>query len=268
MPSRTPSTPDLEPDDPPVDEPAGAPGNVGWGGSAPDKLNADGSGDEQAKASPASRTGSTAADDTDTPGAPARGDAPAVMPDAARIVDDTDGSEARARDEGADDATAAEPTRDAAWFEAMVREHASAVHRFVVRRAGRDEADDLTADVLATAWRRRADVPSGAELPWLYRTAGFVVANHRRKGRPIPVGDVPDEIDADDPAVRAVQDERVREVLGALGARDRQVLLLNAWEGLTGEALAAVLGIGRGGADAALSRARARLRDAWAAAEA
>ena len=66
----------------------------------------------------------------------------------------------------------------------------------------------------------------------------------------------------------AVRDERVREVLAALGPRDRQILLLNAWEGLTGEALAQVLGIGRGGADAALSRARARLRDAWAAQDA
>jgi len=171
-------------------------------------------------------------------------------------------------DERSDQAGDTDPGRDAAWLEAVVREHASAVHRFIVRRAGRDEADDLTAAVLATAWRRRADVPAGAELPWLYRTAGFVVANHRRKGRPVPVGDVPDEIDADDPAVRAVQDAQVREVLGALGARDRQILLLNAWEGLTGEALAEVLGIGRGGADAALSRARARLREAWAATEA
>lgn len=161
-----------------------------------------------------------------------------------------------------------DPSRDAAWFEALVREHATAVHRFVVRRAGVNEAEDLTADVLTVAWRRRADVPDGAELPWLYRTAGFVVANHRRKGRPIPVADVPDEIDSDDPAVRAVQEERVREVLGALGARDREILLLNAWEGLTGDALAQVLGISRGGADAALSRARARLREVWAAAEA
>ncbi|WP_369817240.1 RNA polymerase sigma factor [Cellulomonas sp. Root137] len=162
---------------------------------------------------------------------------------------------------------AGDTAHDAAWFEALVREHATAVHRFVVRRAGRDEAEDLAADVLTVAWRRRADVPDGAELPWLYRTAGFVVANHRRKGRPIPVADVPDEIDSDDPAVRAVQEERVREVLGALSARDREVLLLNAWEGLTGDALAQVLGIGRGGADAALSRARARLREVWAAAE-
>ncbi len=37
-----------------------------------------------------------------------------------------------------------------------------------------------------------------------------------------------------------------------------------AWEGLTGEALAEVLGVSRGGADAALSRARARLREIWA----
>ena len=55
----------------------------------------------------------------------------------------------------------------------------------------------------------------------------------------------------------------MRAVLEALSARDRQILLLSAWEGLDGNQLAAVLGISRGGADAALSRARARLRDLW-----
>lgn len=157
---------------------------------------------------------------------------------------------------------------DAAWFDRLVTEHSRAVFRFVARRCARDDAEDLTADVLTVAWRRRDDVPDDAELPWLYRTAGFVVANHRRKHRPVPLAVVPDEPDDDDPALRAVRDERVREVLAALAPRDRQILLLNAWEGLTGEALAQVLGIGRGGADAALSRARARLRDAWAAQDA
>jgi RNA polymerase sigma factor (sigma-70 family) len=157
-----------------------------------------------------------------------------------------------------------EGPRDDAWFEDLFREHATAVLRYLVRRGARGDAEDLAADVLAVAWRRRADVPLGAELPWLYRTAGFVLANHRRKGRPVPVGDVPDVVADDDPAELAVTDERVREVLGALSPRDRRVLLLNAWEGLTGDALADVLGISRGGADAALSRARARLREAWA----
>ncbi|WP_240930631.1 RNA polymerase sigma factor [Isoptericola sp. BMS4] len=156
---------------------------------------------------------------------------------------------------------------DAAWFDAVFAAHAGAVQRYLVRRlpAGSDDAEDLAADVLATAWRRRADVPRGAELPWLYRTAGFVLANHRRKARATPVAVVPEEPDDVDPADLAVDDDRVRAVLARLSARERRVLLLVAWEGLDGDGLAAVLGVSRGGADAALSRARARLRAAWEA---
>lgn len=151
------------------------------------------------------------------------------------------------------------------WFTALFQDHADAVHRYLVRRGAGPEAEDLTAEVLTIAWRRRSEVPEGAELPWLYRTAGFVLANHRRKGRPVPVEHLPDEPDPDDPALRAVQDGQVREALAALSARDREVLLLSAWEGLSGAELAAVLGVSRGGADAALSRARSRLREIWAA---
>lgn len=158
------------------------------------------------------------------------------------------------------------PDRAAPWFDDLFRAHATTVFRFVARRAGRDEADDLTAETFAVAWRRRQDVPEGHELPWLYRTAGFLVANHHRKGRPTPVETLPD--DADPTSVEAVvlDDLEVRAAFATLGARDREVLLLAAWEGLRGESLATALGISRGGADAALSRARARLRDAWEAA--
>jgi RNA polymerase sigma-70 factor (ECF subfamily) len=120
--------------------------------------------------------------------------------------------------------------------------------------------------VLATAWRRREDVPEGHELAWLYRTAGFVLANYRRKGRPVPVEELPDDVDgtyAADPADIVVEDDELRGVLAGLSARDRQVLLLHLWEGLDGEGLGRALGISRGGAAAALSRARARLRDGW-----
>ena len=156
---------------------------------------------------------------------------------------------------------------DDAWFEDLFRAHASAVYRYFVRRVGAQEAHDLSADVFATAWRRRGDIPDDAALAWLYRTAGFTLANHRRKARPIPIGDVPDVVDLGaggiDPAVLEGLSADVRAVLAGLSARDRQILLLSAWEGLDGNQLAAVLGISRGGADAALSRARARLRDLW-----
>nr|WP_129336630.1 sigma-70 family RNA polymerase sigma factor [Cellulomonas endophytica] len=162
-------------------------------------------------------------------------------------------------------APAAPPAdRGEAWFEALVTAHLPAVHRYLLRRGARDEAEDLTAEVLTVAWRRRGDVPEGAELPWLYRTAGFVLANHRRRHRPVPVADVPDEPVDDDPAHLAVTDDAVRRALLRLSPRDRQVLLLHAWEGLTGAELGAVLGVSTGGAEAALSRARARLRTAWA----
>lgn len=158
--------------------------------------------------------------------------------------------------------------RDDAWFEDLFRAHATAVHRYLARRAPAQDVQDLAADVLATAWRRRADVPEGAELPWLYRTAGYVLANYRRKGRPVPVETVPEEPDDSDPEHLVLADESVRTVLERLSPRDRRILLLHAWEGLDGEQLAAVLEVSRGGADAALSRARARLREAWAGADA
>jgi RNA polymerase sigma factor (sigma-70 family) len=195
---------------------------------------------------------------------------PAAGTDAAGGSDDVAGTDAPGVPAGpapagpAPAGPAAGP-RDDAWFEDLFARHATAVHRYLLRRGAAGDAEDLAADVLTVAWRRRAEVPDGHELPWLYRTAGFVLANHRRKGRPVPVETVPDEPDPDDPAVLAVRDERVREALARLGARDRQVLLLTAWEGLSGADLALVLGLSRGGADAALSRARARLREAWAA---
>lgn len=155
------------------------------------------------------------------------------------------------------------PLRDAAWFDALFRDHATAVFRFVVRRAARDDADDLTAEVFTTAWRRREDVPDGFELAWLYRTAGFTVANHHRKPRLVLVETLPEAGDPTSPELLVLADLEVREAFASLGERDRHILLLAAWEGLQGEALAAVLEISRSGADAALSRARSRLRHAW-----
>lgn len=149
------------------------------------------------------------------------------------------------------------------WFTENVWPWTSHVYRYITRRTGTADAEDLTADVLAIAWRRRADIPVEAPLAWLYRTAGYVLANYWRRQRPLLVETLPDEPDLADPAWYAIRDDTVVQVLRQLSPRDRQILLLNAWEGLQGEALASVLGITRGGADAALSRARARLRELW-----
>jgi RNA polymerase sigma factor (sigma-70 family) len=155
---------------------------------------------------------------------------------------------------------------DVGWFTAVVREHSTALVRYFARRGPRQDAEDLTAEVFVIAWRRRDDVPREAVLPWLYRTAGFTLANSRRKHLDLPVDDVPESgairIGAD-PELSALFDAELRGALSSVSERDRQILLLHAWEGLDGAELAEVFGISRSGADAALSRARARLRKAW-----
>ncbi|TFC19620.1 sigma-70 family RNA polymerase sigma factor [Cryobacterium algoritolerans] len=148
----------------------------------------------------------------------------------------------------------------------MVREHSAALVRYFARRGPRQDAEDLAAEVLAVAWRRRDDVPLEAVLPWLYRTAGFTLANHRRKLIDLPVDEVPETGTvrvSEHPELSALFDAELRGALESVGERDRQILLLHAWEGLDGTELAEVLGISRSGSDAALSRARKRLQEAW-----
>nr|WP_281496739.1 sigma-70 family RNA polymerase sigma factor [Ornithinimicrobium sp. F0845] len=150
----------------------------------------------------------------------------------------------------------------------MFAEHAVSVHRYFVRRAPRQEAEDLVAEVFAVAWRRRESIPDDFVLPWLYKTASYVLSNHRRKPTLTLLADVGTPSDersrSMDPADLIVEDDDVRTALARLSPRDRKVLMLHAWEGLDGEGLAKALGVTRGGAAAALSRARSRLREAWA----
>lgn len=170
---------------------------------------------------------------------------------------------------GSDPETGAVRTgRDASWFDAFFAQHATSIHRYFIRRAERVDVEDLTAEVFATAWRRRDKIPEGFELPWLYKTASYVLANHRRKPTLTLLADYGGEEDRQpsrsvDPADLVMADDEVRRALGRISARDRTVLMLHAWEGLDGEGLAHALGLTRGGAAAALSRARARLREAW-----
>jgi RNA polymerase sigma-70 factor (ECF subfamily) len=159
--------------------------------------------------------------------------------------------------------------RDATWFDGFFAQHATAIHRYFVRRADRSDVEDLSAEVFATAWRRRDKIPQGFELPWLYKTSSFVLANHRRKPTLTLIADYGTGEEGArtsrsvDPADLVMEDDQVRRAMSRLSARDRTVLMLHAWEGLDGEGLAHALGLTRGGAAAALSRARARLREAW-----
>ena len=156
-------------------------------------------------------------------------------------------------------------------LEEMVDAHASDVRRYLYRRLfgaadPASTADELTADVLVIAWRRRADIPAGVELSWLYAVARRVLANYRRRPQEVLVADLGalDAIDEADPAEIVSDDAALADAWRSLSPRDREVLRLVAWEGLNGAQLATALGISEGGAAAALSRARSRFEESLA----
>jgi len=147
-------------------------------------------------------------------------------------------------------------------FEELYECHALDVYRYISRRHIGNDSQDLTSDVFVIAFQKIDSIPTGSELPWLYRTAWNVLANAHRKNEPIPSDFVISEIEPDC-ADEVIANEQLAKAWSRVPDKDREVLRLAAWEGLTGKELALALGISEGGAGAALSRARTNLRKAW-----
>jgi len=134
------------------------------------------------------------------------------------------------------------------------------LHAFARRRLPQAEAEDLVAEVLTTAWRRLDDVPHDATLPWLYGVAHRTLANQRRSSdrrrrllRRIALSQ---------PVAAAATSEShpILDALERLERKDRDILRLAAWEGLTAREIAVVLECTPNAAALRLSRARQKLR--------
>lgn len=148
-----------------------------------------------------------------------------------------------------------------AEFEELYRATAPELFGYVRRRTTTD-AEDLVAEVFATAWRRRADLPAPMlRRAWLYGVARrLLLAEARRQGREeaavTELAARPDVV----PEVRAeTSGAVVRAALDRLSPGDREVLLLVEWEGLTPAELAVALGVRAGTARVRLHRARRAL---------
>lgn len=153
-----------------------------------------------------------------------------------------------------------------AQFEQLYRAYADRVHAYALRRTATAAADDVVAEVFLIAWRKLHKVPDDP-LPWLLAVARRVVANRRRsESRAAALHErLADPAWQPRPAgVSAEVDDRVQRALAGLGERDRELLLLIAWEGLRVHEAAHVLGVRSGTLAVRLHRARQRLARALA----
>jgi RNA polymerase sigma factor (sigma-70 family) len=148
-------------------------------------------------------------------------------------------------------------------LEALFREHANPVHAYARRRSSSTVADDVVGEVFVIAWRRIDEVPDPA-LPWLLGCARRVLANQRRSERRASA--LRSRLAANQSRALPTDggDEVLRRALNELRGRDREVLLLTAWEGLGPDEVATVLGCSKATMEVRLHRARRRLEAALA----
>ena len=143
-------------------------------------------------------------------------------------------------------------------FESLFDDHYGAVAGYARRRSGPGDVDDVVAETFLTAWRRLEEVPGDAK-PWLLGVARRVLANQRRAASRRAA--LADRVAHEPQSVTAMPESMaVLRALAALSEGDREVLLLAAWDGLSSQEAAAVLGCSKAAAEVRLHRAKRRLR--------
>ena len=148
-------------------------------------------------------------------------------------------------------------------FELFYRANADAVYSYCLRRVSVEEAKDATADVFVVAWRRWGAVPEGDEaVGWLYGVARNVLRDRRRSirrlGRLVEKEAAQPEPFVAGPELQVVmmaEHEAVRAALGKLSKRDREIILLVEWEGLSREVVAGMMSVSRAAIDKRMARA-------------
>lgn len=126
------------------------------------------------------------------------------------------------------------------------------------RRVPAQVADDVAAETFAIAWRRADSIPRDP-LPWLLGVARRVLSTQRRAAE--RRGRLRQRLSDTVEPVQPIggTDARLGAALGRLSERDREALLLVAWEGLKPREAAVVVGVTPTGFSVRLHRARRRL---------
>jgi len=138
------------------------------------------------------------------------------------------------------------------------------VAAYVRRHVPADDVQDVVAETFLHAWRRWDAVPR-PPIAWLIGTARKVIGNSRRaRRRRLALHDRLALLGSaarsgEDAGIVATERMAALQALAALPDRQREALLLLAWDGLTPDEAATALGIKPGTFRVRAHRARAAL---------
>ena len=152
-------------------------------------------------------------------------------------------------------------------FEQLFRDTRADLLAYVLRRSrSAEDAADILAETYLIAWQKLEKVPKDERARlWLFGVARNLLmkgASRNRSGSAL-VERLANELRSADPVHLPVDEERrdaLRAVLAALSVRDREILTMTAWEGLTPKQIAKVMGTSANVVRVRLHRARARLK--------
>jgi DNA-directed RNA polymerase specialized sigma24 family protein len=150
---------------------------------------------------------------------------------------------------------------------AIFERHFDSINRYLRRRLSRVAADDLAAEVFATAFSRRTayDLNRPDALPWLYGIAANLMRSRarmeERELRALARTGVDRiSVTAADPGAGGPLEPVLAAALLDLGAADREALLLFALGDLGYDQIAVALGLPVGTVKSRLNRARRLVR--------
>jgi RNA polymerase sigma factor (sigma-70 family) len=151
-------------------------------------------------------------------------------------------------------------------FTRLYKELYPRVLAYAMRRAAPDVAREATDETFLVAWRRRDAIPAEAALPWLLVVARNILSDQHRRGRrqDALALEIARAAAMSEPGLETAVVERIAvlSALAQLSSKDREVLILTVWDGLSNRDAAAVLGCSAATFAVRLYRARRRLADA------
>lgn len=155
-------------------------------------------------------------------------------------------------------------SESAATFEQLFRDYYDPVCRYATRRVPAAAVQDVVSETFLAAWRRYDEL-CGDPLPWLLGVARRIAANQLRgDARRVALTD---RLSAERTEFCSGEDDRSSRLalaLAQLSERDREALLLVAWDGLEHRIAARVTGCRSATFAVRVHRARRRLERALA----